>query len=258
MEELRSGRSASHASASRTGYGASRGAASQAGAGASAPLRRGELRVKYPAGLRVLVADTACETALACAQAFLRIGARVAAFSSDPAQADKLTRSLGLRFASPFADSASGPSATAQASEGDFAYSAAVAAETDSLIRAWRDLDIIVWQAPASDSSDNSDNCASSASLTAALKTWADHRNEFHCLNDYKGALILLENQPASPKTAPSHAEKLQAEGVAFPEGVAVFRVSAAMAEPEEIARLVLFLAHPTSAALTGLRLSRN
>lgn len=258
MEDMRSGKLQSHIAAKRT----------------VAPMKKGYLHIPFPPR-RVLVTGGAHGIGLAIVRAFLKADCKVAVFDSDKEAGEKLAAEEGVRFYNV-----------------DVADSDAIKSAFSNLIDAWLDIDIIVSNAgvstfkPITDCSIEEFKHILDINLTPAFilaKAWAEHRDRFPLPNPFGGRMIIISSTRHIQSEISTEAYTASKGGLASlthalmmslsKYGITVNSVSPGwintageelreedkmhhpsrrVGEPEDIARVVLFLSTPANDFING------
>lgn len=181
--------------------------------GASAPRRRltpgaGRICFDFPPR-RVLVAGGCHGIGEAIVDAYLHVGCKVAVFDSDRDKGSAMARDKGIRFypidCSDHTPSPSRPlqpyPSQSRPIKSHLAPSIPIPPHSApysafaNLLKAWRDIDIIIVNAALSDSAPSSSSPISpySAPFCSILpQLWAEHRHRYPIPTDYPGRFILL------------------------------------------------------------------
>lgn len=168
--------------------------------GTSAPRRRlspgaGKICFDFPTR-RVLVAGGCHGIGEAIIDAYLHAGCKVAVFDTDKDKGSAMARDKGIRFYPIDCSDALSPSRPIQPHS---ALSSALSSAFANLLKAWRNIDIIIINAssPSSPLSPHtplsipiSPNSAPFSSILPHL--WAEHRHRYPIPTDYAGRFILL------------------------------------------------------------------
>lgn len=126
----------------------------------SAPSRKGVAQFPFPEK-RVLVVGGANGMGLSIVKEYLRAGCRVAVFDSDKEKGDELALKDGIRF-----------------HHTDFSDSDSIAAHMSALLKAWRDIDIVV--------------CTLPELCNVVAMEWEEHKRKFPIPSEYGGRLITV------------------------------------------------------------------
>lgn len=174
---------------------------------ASAGIRKGILQFPLPEK-RVLVTGGAHAPGLAIAREFIRAGCRVAIFDPDTDAGHTLALNEGIRY-----------------HPADLSDSSATADAFRALLKAWRDVDIVV--------------CADRDGCEAILSEWSAHKKRFPIPSDYGVRLISVGFSPDSPERLTDEIPGLVASDITAPQGTSGYE--------QEIARACLFISLPTT-----------
>lgn len=182
--------------------------------GASAPRRRlapgaGKICFDFPTR-RVLVAGGCHGIGEAIVDAYLHAGCKVAVFDSDRDKGSAMARDKGIRFYPiDCSDHTPSPSRPLQPHS---ALSSALSSAFANLLKAWRDIDIIIINAasPSVPISPHTSLSIPISSYSAPFipllpRLWAEHRHRYPIPTDYPGRFILL--LPTEEERFPSTSE---------------------------------------------------
>ena len=259
MEDMRNGRLQNYKTSNRPG---------------SAPMKKGYLHIPFPPR-RVLVTGGAHGIGLAIARAFLKADCKVAVFDRDMEAGEKLANEEGVRFY-----------------QVDVSDSKALQSAFDNLIKAWLDIDIIISNAgvgdfkPLTECSIEDFKRVLDINLTPAFilaKLWATHRSTLPLPNPFGGRMVIVSSTRHLQSEISTEAYTASKGGLASlthalmmslsEYGITVNSISPGwinvaeellreedllhhpsrrVGEPEDIARVALFLAAPDNNFING------
>ncbi len=188
-------------------------------AGRRAASQKGVWCVDFPCR-RVLVTDGACAAGMAVITEFCRTGCKVAFFAKDAAAGKEIAAATGARFVLC-----------------DLAERDSMTKAVDGLVKAWRDIDIVI-------------NMAAEPT-DELLEIIASHRDKLPYPNDFGGRWIDVASSAAAGLIP-------EMEETAAKYGMTVNRVIAAeeCASGLTVARLCVFLSAPGSEMIDGAEIT--
>ncbi len=189
--------------------------------GVSAPRRHpipgaGRICFEFPPR-RVLITSNFNNTTERIIGAFRKAGCRIAVFSSDTEKGTEMAHDSGIRFHACYIDNPS-----------------EIERNFTDLLKAWRDIDIII------------NNTQAGWSLNLLANLWLSHKLRYPIPSDYGGRLINITGDTSAPPALPAGVTaSLEQFGIT---------INTILCDAEaDIASLCLLLSLPVSRVLTGI-----